>query len=295
MKRLWTYPSVAAGLIGALMLAGSVTGQVPESARIPGAARDAFTPPPIPGQNVNGLRVYLRVGLKTHGDGEHDYPQFLADWSKLLTVHGAVVDGSFHAPNAEELARTDVVVIYKGDAGYMSRAEKAALDGFVQRGGGLVILHDGLCGPDPAAYAQYVGAGKQHGEVNFTLNADLAYKITAPNSPIMKGMTNLDLRDEAFFKMTWASNPGITPLATVTIPDVPTAKGHVGEVVPQIWTYEHKAGRGDTARAFVWLQGHNYANFQNPQIRDMLLRGIAWAGKHPVDELVDYKPPAPRR
>jgi hypothetical protein len=23
----------------------------------------------------------------------------------------------------------------------------------------------------------------------------------------------------------------------------------------------------------------------------MLLRGIAWAGKHPVNELVDYKPP----
>ena len=57
--------------------------------------------PAIPGQNPNGMRVYLRGGLKTHGPGKHDYPQFLADWSKVLTEHGAVVDGSYHAPTAQ--------------------------------------------------------------------------------------------------------------------------------------------------------------------------------------------------
>jgi len=44
------------------------------------------------------------------------------------------------------------------------------------------------------------------------------------------------------------------------------------------------------------MQGHSYANLAKPEIQNMLLRAIAWAGKHPVDELVDYKPPpAPRR
>jgi hypothetical protein len=42
------------------------------------------------------------------------------------------------------------------------------------------------------------------------------------------------------------------------------------------------------------MQGHTYADFANYQIRRMLLRGIAWAGKKPVDELVDYvAPPRP--
>ena len=50
----------------------------------------------IPRQNPNGIQIYLRSGLKTHGPGQHDYPQFLSDWSKLLTQHGAVVDGSLH-------------------------------------------------------------------------------------------------------------------------------------------------------------------------------------------------------
>ncbi len=60
--------------------------------------------PRPPGQNPNGMHIYLRAGLKSHGPGLHDYPQFLADWSKILTEHGAVVDGSLHAPSAAELA-----------------------------------------------------------------------------------------------------------------------------------------------------------------------------------------------
>ena len=43
-------------------------------------------------------------------------------------------------------------------------------------------------------------------------------------------------------------------------------------------------------RAFVWMQGHNYANFAQPQIQTMLLRGIAWAGKRPVDALMTERP-----
>ena len=67
--------------------------------------------PRIPGQNPNGIQVYLRAGLKTHGPGQHDYPQFLADWSKFLTQHGAVVSGSLHAPLAQELEGAAVMVM----------------------------------------------------------------------------------------------------------------------------------------------------------------------------------------
>jgi hypothetical protein len=39
------------------------------------------------------------------------------------------------------------------------------------------------------------------------------------------------------------------------------------------------------------MQGHKYENFSQPQIQNMLLRAIAWAGHHPAEELVDYRPP----
>ncbi|HET8549684.1 MAG TPA: ThuA domain-containing protein [Bryobacteraceae bacterium] len=264
-----------AGLLGA----GAARGQVAGTPR-------------IPGQNPNGMRVFLWAGLKTHGPGLHDYPQFLADWSKLLTDRGAVVNGALHPPSREELEKSHVVVIYKGDVGYLADADKGALEAFVERGGGLVSLHDALCGPDPAYLAKLVGGAKKHGEVNYTLDAPVAYTIADKAHPIMKDMSALTLYDEAFFNMTWASDPGIHVLAAAAIAPTRSAGEHRGEVVPQMWTYEHGVGGGQTARAFVWMQGHTYANFSNYQIQRTLLRGIAWAAKKPVDELVEYVAPA---
>jgi type 1 glutamine amidotransferase len=261
-------------------------------AQAPGAPR-------IPGQNPDGMRIYLWGGLKTHGPGQHDYPQFLADWSKLLTEKGAVVAGGFRGPTREELARTDVVVIYKGDSGYLTDAAKADLEAYVQRGGGLVSLHDALCGPDPAYYSKFLGGAKKHGEVNYTLDAPVPYTVADKDHPIMKDMSNITVFDEAFFNLTWAANPGIHVLANAEIAPTRSAGEHKGEKVHQMWTYEHPAAGGKTARAFVWMQGHTYDNFNNYQIQRTLLRGIAWAGQKPVDELVDYvappRPPRPQR
>jgi len=255
------------------------------------AQQSAQQGPPLWGQNPNGMHIYLRAGLKTHGPGLHDYPQFLADWSKLLTDHGAVVDGSLHAPSAVELERTDVLVVYKGDSGYLTDSDKAALEGFIKRGGGIVSIHDSLCGPDPEYLATLVGGGKKHGQINYTLEAKIPYKIVDKSDPIIQGMPDMTISDEAFFSMTWAKDPPIHVLATTVIPGTPSAGVHKGEVVPQIWKYEHTVPGGQPARAFVWMQGHVYANFADSQIQAMLLRAIAWAGKKQITELVDYVPP----
>lgn len=235
------------------------------------------------------VRIYIRSGLKTHGPGQHDYPQFLADWSKVLTERGAIVDGSLHFPTAAEIASTDVIVMYKGDAGDMTADEKATLQAYLKRGGGLVSLHDTLCGPDPDYYATIVGGAKKHGQTNYTLEADVPYTIADASNPIMQGMSNFTIKDEAFFLMTWATSPAIKVLATATIAATPSAKGHEGEVVPQVWTYERSVDGGPPFRAFVWMQGHNYANFADARIQPMLLRGIAWAAGRPVDALLAVK------
>jgi type 1 glutamine amidotransferase len=272
---------------GLLLLVGAATLPPALAQLAPGA-------PPSQGQNRNGMHVFIWTGLKSHGVGQHDYPQFLADWSKVLTEHGAVVDGALHAPTSDNLEHTDVVVIYKGDAAYLSDATKTALDVYVKRGGGLVSLHDSLCGPDPATFATYLGGAKKHGEVNFTLDAPVPYTVVDKSNPIMKDFSNIILWDEAFFNMTWSKDPAIHVLATAEIAPTRSAGEHKGEVVPQIWTYEHTVPGGQPARAFVFMQGHTYANFSNYQVERTLLRGIAWAGNKPVDELVNYvAPPRP--
>ena len=295
-------------LAAAVLIAGTAIGARQAAAPQPPAAG---TQPPAGrgGQGRGGIqqspfstppvRIYIYAGLKTHAEGQHDYPQFLADWSKLLMNRNAVVDGGLHFPSAKELGNADVVVIYKGDAGYMSMEDRANLDSFMRRGGGLVSVHDALCGPDPADFAGIVGGGKKHGETNFTLEADVPYTIVDTAHPIMQGMSNFSIKDEAFYSMTWAKSPEMHVLATSPIAATPSAKqsGHAGEVVPQIWTYEKQMGpalpgaaTGQSYRAFVWMQGHNYSNFANPQVRGMLLRGIAWAGKRSVDTLMTERP-----
>ena len=264
-------------LVAAAVFGTSATAQQPQG--------NPFQTPPV--------RVYIYAGLKTHAEGQHDYPQFLADWSKLLMNRNAVVDGSLHFPSAKELANVDVMVIYKGDAGYMGMEDRATLDAYLRRGGGLVSIHDALCGPEPEYFSTIVGGAKKHGETNFTLEADVPYTIADPAHPIMQGMSNFTIKDEAFFLMTWAKSPEIKVLATATMAATRSAEGHHGEVVPQMWTYERQlvpAPTGQPYRAFVWMQGHNYTNFAHPQVQPMLLRAIAWAGKRSADTLLTERP-----
>jgi len=252
--------AAALAVAGAVIAPQLVAAQAP-AAQAPAAAarpaRPAFLPPNpneaaprIPGQNLQGMHVYIRAGLKTHGPG---------------------------------------------DTGYMSPTERTTLENYVKRGGGIVLLHDSMCGPDPVWYAEILGGAKRHGETNFS-QFPIKYDVVDKASPIMKGFVDGSvLQDEAFFKMTWAK-AGVHALATTTFPtnENTTRVGSAGQTVPQIWSYEHtQPGGTTTARAFVWMQGHAYPNIAMPQYRDLVLRGIAWAGKRSnVDELVDYKPPA---
>ena len=53
---------------------------------VPSLRAQSYPPaPPIPGQNVIGMHIYIRAGLKTHAPGLHDYPQFnQIDWRKSV-------------------------------------------------------------------------------------------------------------------------------------------------------------------------------------------------------------------
>jgi type 1 glutamine amidotransferase len=213
----------------------------------------------------------------------------LADWSKNqgegLMMRGAIVDGSLHPPTAADLANTDVVIMYKGDAEVtMTPQQHADLEAYIKRGGGFVSIHDSLCVADTEWWANTVtGGAKKHGEQNFSAGM-LHTTIVDKANPIMAGMNDFDMQEEAFMLMTWAKTP-IHPLATVAMP----GGAHKDEVVPQIWTYEHTLPGGQPARAFVYMQGHVYKDLSDPTIYPMLQRGIAWAAKKPLDALATVR------
>src|SRR6185503_17320756 len=115
-------------------------------------SRDAATP----------LRIFIRSGAKTHGPGMHDHPRFLEEWTKLLNERGAKCDGGNQFPTTEQLARTDVLLIYCADGGDLNSDQRIALTNFLTRGGGLVTLLDGVCGHDPQWWKQIVGAAWEY-------------------------------------------------------------------------------------------------------------------------------------
>ena len=243
------------------------------------------------------LRIFIRSSDKTHGaadNGSHDYPSFRTAWTKLLSDRGAIVSGGERFPTAAELEQTDVLINYSSDGANHTPEQRSLLDRYVKAGGGIVVIHDGMCGSDSQWYASVVGGAKQHGERN-SHHAVMKFHIEDPANPIVKGISDFDFDDEMFFLLRaeglapaadgkpqmWTYglkvSPDIHVLATTADPQ--------NNIVPQLWTYEHTAAGGKPYRAFVSLEGHSASSFDVPQYQTMLLRGIAWAGNRPVDTL----------
>src|SRR5262245_4204074 len=76
------------------------------------------------------LRVFILASEKTHGPGEHDYPRFLQDWTRLLNERGALATGAQRFPTREELERTDVLLLYAADGNNIAEPDRKNLERF---------------------------------------------------------------------------------------------------------------------------------------------------------------------
>lgn len=227
-------------------------------------------------QTEKPLRIFIRAGEKTHGPGQHDHPRFLAEWKELLNQRGARADGAMNFPSAAQLEATDVLVMYAAEAGTISTEHRASLDTFLKQGGGMVVIHDAVCGTDPQWFKTVVGGAWEHKRSKW-YEGEVGVYFVDTEHPITRGISNFDLKDEIYHDLHLM--PGAKILAS--------SFHSVFVIAPQMWVYEnHWAGATAPYRAFVCLQGHEYSSFNLPHFRALLLRGIAWAGKRAnVDSL----------
>ena len=230
------------------------------------------------------LRVFIRGGAKTHGPNQHDHPRFLKEWTQLLGERGMKVSGDMDFPEPQQLDNTDVLIIYAADGMSIKGERRVQLEKFLQRGGGLVVLHDGVVSGDQHEWCKSIiggawrwpSADMPQAKATKWYEGDVGICWVDMTNAISKGISNFDWKDEVYFDMD--ISPEVSVLAT--------SMHNVHIIAPQIWTYEKTLPGGSTPyRAFVSIPGHEYDVFNTPHYRAILMRGIAWAGKRAnVDE-----------
>ena len=95
---------------------------------------------------------------------------------------------------------------------------------------------------------------------------------------ITKAVADFGMKDEIYYDMDLRAD--IHALATAP---TPKKVGDGFEAQTQLWTYEKPGAQ----RAFVFIPGHTYANFSRPDVKLLLFRGIAWAGRHANPQAFD--------
>lgn len=227
---------------------------------------------PALAQKNQPLRVFIRASENPPGQDAKDknYPKFLQDWNALLNERGAASRGALRFPTREELDATDVLVMYASQGSNLSAEDQTNLDRFVKRGGGLVSLNSAITGPNQDWFKTIIG-GSTIATSGTNSQGVVGLYLQDSSHPVAQGISNFDLRDELYRGVQ------LLPGANVIASTFHTAK----EIIPQIWSYE--PGRG---RSFVAIPGAAPATFALPHYRGLILRGIAWAGKRPVDSLL---------
>ncbi len=172
---------------------------------------------------------------------------------------------AFAAPAIADMSL--IVPIYT-----MSKIEKdeaANLSRAVQNGVGLGGYHGGMGDAfrDSVEYQFMVGGQWVAHPGNII---DYRVNITRPDDPVMAGIADFPYRSEQYYMHVDPSNE---VLATTTFTG-DHAYWIDGVVMPVVWKRRHGKGR-----VFYSSLGHVAKEFEVPQMRTILRRGLLWAAR----------------
>jgi type 1 glutamine amidotransferase len=103
--------------------------------------------------------------------------------------------------------------------------------------------------------------------------------------PITRGIPDFDVQTEQYYMHVDPSN---NVLATTTFPARPGHEWIRGVVMPVAWT--RAWGKG---RVFYCSLGHHASDFDVPETRDLVRRGILWAARSLAETSIVNETPGP--
>lgn len=227
-----------------------------------------------PSANPKLLNIVLVAGPKDHGPGEHDYPAWQVQWGQLLAAAPNVsVSAAWEFPDEEQISAADILIFFQKGAWDDARAKQ--IDKHLAGGGGAVYIHWAVNGDDRVAdMSRRIGLASFGGAIKYR-HGPLTLDLHSTDHPILRNLDSMKLYDESYWLLTGDVN-NVTLLAS---------SQEDGAAQPQVWSYEKGAGR-----VFVSIPGHYNWTFDDPLFRILLLRGIAWTAKEPVDRFNDLVP-----
>lgn len=201
----------------------------------------------------------------------HEPEQCAAIVADMLRDEGFQVhlENSTQAFASPQLSTMSLIVpIYT-----MSRIEKdeiANLSQAVREGTGLAGFHGGMGDAfREAVEYQFMCGGQWVAHPGDII--DYRVNITRPDDPVMQGIQDFDYRSEQYYMHVDPSNE---VLATTTFSGE-HAPWIDGVVMPVVWKRRHGKGR-----VFYSSLGHVAMEFDVPQMRTILRRGMAWAARN---------------
>jgi type 1 glutamine amidotransferase len=146
--------------------------------------------------------------------------------------------------------------------------EKGLLDA-IKSGVGIAGWHGGMADSfrNNTGYQFMVGGQwVEHpgGIIDYTVN------ITKASDPIVAGLSDFKMHSEQYYMHT---DPGNEVLAT-TVVSGDTYPWVAGTVMPVVWKRMYGAGR-----VFYTSLGHVASDFQVPEAKEIVRRGMLWAAK----------------
>jgi uncharacterized protein len=154
----------------------------------------------------------------------------------------------------------------------MSKIEKEELTNLtaaVRGGVGLAGYHGGMCDAfREAVEYQFMCGGQWVAHPGNII--DYKVNITQSDDPIMKDISDFDYRSEQYYMHVDPSNE---VLATTTFSGE-HAPWIDGVVMPVVWKRRHGKGR-----VFYSSLGHVASEFEVPEMKTILRRGMLWAAR----------------
>jgi type 1 glutamine amidotransferase len=177
------------------------------------------------------------------------------------------------------LDRADAAVLFlaEGAKWVSADAERhAAFQRLAERKGGLTCLHWAM-GTKPAenvpAFTALFGGCHGGPDRKYQFLETELRPTAAATHPVTTGIVPLTVRDEFYYALKWAQEPGSAAQVSGTSTIAPLMEAHIDDEWQTVaWAWD----RPDGGRSFGFSGLHYHGNWSRPEYRRLVLQGVLW-------------------